>query len=160
MYFNNNSSFLSEQQINIPTTLVLNGFEEKSFRESEIEYLIDQSISFMKANFHKRLSIDDLANEFRYSPSRYTVLFRQKTGLSPMDYFIRIKIQEACHLLVNTDLFVKEVAGKVGYDDQYYFSRIFKKVTGKGPLEYKYHQKKAASLMVQSLMQELKLKSA
>ncbi|HEY2580182.1 MAG TPA: AraC family transcriptional regulator [Mucilaginibacter sp.] len=151
---------MRERQINIPMPVVLNGFEEKSFRESEIEHLVDRSILFMTANVHKRLSVDELASEFCYSPSRYTVLFKQKTGLSPMDYFIKIKIQQACQFLVNSDLFVKEIAGKVGYDDPYYFSRIFKKVAGKGPMEYKYNQKMAASPMVQSLMQELKLKSA
>ncbi|HTM99697.1 MAG TPA: AraC family transcriptional regulator [Pedobacter sp.] len=103
----------------------------------EREDQLDQSITFMKANVHKRLCVDEIAETFRYSPSHYSVLFKQKTGLSPIEYFIRIKIQRASELLTNSNLIVKEIAGEVGYDDPFYFTRIFKKVTGKTPKEYK-----------------------
>ncbi|UKJ09321.1 AraC family transcriptional regulator [Solitalea lacus] len=105
--------------------------------EHKREDQLEKSISFMKANIHKRLTVDELAKEFNYSPSHYATLFKQKEGLSPIDYFIRIKIRYACQLLSNGNLIVKEVAEKIGYDDPYYFSRIFKKVTGKSPQEYK-----------------------
>lgn len=98
---------------------------------------LDQSILFMKANVHKRLCVEEIAETFKYSPSHYSVLFKQKTGLSPIEYFIRLKIQHAGELLTGSDLIVKEIAGKVGYDDPFYFTRIFKKVTGKTPKEYK-----------------------
>ncbi|SMO76867.1 AraC family transcriptional regulator [Solitalea koreensis] len=110
---------------------------QKTIQEPEQEDLLDQSISFMKANVHKRFSVDEIAETFQYSPSHYSVLFKQKTGLSPIDYFIKIKIQHACELLTGSNLIVKEIAVKVGYEDPYYFTRIFKKVTGKTPREYK-----------------------
>jgi AraC-like DNA-binding protein len=111
--------------------------KQKTILETEKEDQLDQSISFMKANVHKRLCVDEIAETFRYSPSHYSVLFKQKTGLSPIEYFIRIKIQRASELLTNSNLIVKEIAGEVGYDDPFYFTRIFKKVTGKTPREYK-----------------------
>ncbi len=111
--------------------------QQKTVQEVEKEDQLDQSISFMKANVHKRLCVDEIAEAFRYSPSHYSVLFKQKTGLSPIEYFIRIKIQRASELLTNSNLIVKEIAGEVGYDDPFYFTRIFKKVTGKTPREYK-----------------------
>ncbi|QIL40516.1 AraC family transcriptional regulator [Pedobacter sp. HDW13] len=103
----------------------------------EREDQLEQSISYMKANLHKRLCVDEIAETFRYSPSHYSVLFKQKTGLSPIEYFIRIKIKHASELLTTSNLIVKEIAGEVGYDDPFYFTRIFKKVTGKTPREYK-----------------------
>lgn len=110
---------------------------QKNLPEVDKYCQLDQSISFMKTNVHKRLCVEEIAENFKYSPSHYSVLFKQKTGLSPIEYFIRLKIQHAVELLIGSDLIVKEIAGKVGYDDPYYFTRIFKKVTGKTPREYK-----------------------
>lgn len=98
---------------------------------------LEQSIAFMKANISKSLTVDEIAKQFHYSPSHYTALFKKKTGLSPIDYFIRMKIHYACQLLTQRELIIKEIADKIGYDDPYYFSRIFKKVTGKSPAQYK-----------------------
>jgi YesN/AraC family two-component response regulator len=111
--------------------------KQKPALEVEREDQLEQSISYMKANLHKRLCVDEIAETFRYSPSHYSVLFKQKTGLSPIEYFIRIKIKHASELLTTSNLIVKEIAGEVGYDDPFYFTRIFKKVTGKTPREYK-----------------------
>lgn len=110
---------------------------QKSAPETDQQCQLRQSISFMKANVHKRLCVDEIAETFKYSPSHYSVLFKQKTGLSPIEYFIRLKMQHASELLTGSNLIVKEIAGKVGYDDPFYFTRIFKKVTGKTPREYK-----------------------
>jgi len=137
MYYSN--GLVNETQISVLTQATLNGFEERVFQDHRID-LIERSISFMQANINKRMSIEEFADEFCYSPSRYSTIFKQKTGLAPMDYFIRIKMELACYFLMHSDLFVKEIAGKIGYDDPYYFSRIFKKVTGKAPMEYKYDQ--------------------
>lgn len=112
---------------------------------------LEQSIVFMKANIHKRLTAEEIAQEFHYSSSHYSVLFKQKTGLSPIDYFIRIKIRYACQLLAHTNLLIKEIANKVGYDDPYYFTRLFKKVTGRSPIEYKeIHQEKNKSKKIKN----------
>ena len=55
-----------------------------------------------------------------------------------MDFYISLKMREACKLLKVTDFYIYEVAQRLGYKDQYYFSRIFKKVVGISPKEYKY----------------------
>ncbi|ANE51409.1 AraC family transcriptional regulator [Flavisolibacter tropicus] len=97
----------------------------------------DQSIEYMKANLEKRLTTQDIANHFKYSSSHYTALFKKKTGLSPIDYFIKMKIHYACQLLTQSDLKIKEVAEKIGYEDPYYFSRLFKLVMNKSPKDYR-----------------------
>lgn len=112
-------------------------FPNKKYTLDQEANPLDQSIAFMKQNIGKRLTADDLANQFEYSSSHYTAIFKQKTGMSPIDYFIRLKIHFACQLLTQTDLKIKEVADRIGYDDPYYFSRLFKQVTGKSPKDYK-----------------------
>ncbi len=99
--------------------------------------VISKNISFMKTHVGEALSLKELADQAGLSVAHYSKLFTQKTGFSPIDHFIQLKIQYACQLLDISQLYVKEVAHKVGYQDPYYFSRIFKKVMQMSPLEYK-----------------------
>jgi YesN/AraC family two-component response regulator len=106
---------------------------------------VEISIQFMKEHLHEPLSLDDLAESARYSASYYSSLFKKKTGYPPIEYFTHLKIQKACQYLDLTDLYINEIAHKLGYEDPYYFSRIFKNVMGNSPSEYRkkekgYHQ--------------------
>ena len=101
------------------------------------ENQIGESIAYMKSNIEKTLSVEELAQLYNYSCSHYSTLFRNKTGLAPIEYFIKLKIHFACQLLNQSSLKINEIAGKVGYTDSLYFSRLFKKVTGKSPKFYR-----------------------
>jgi len=101
----------------------------------------DKVIEYMKNNIAEQLSVQDIASEFSYSASHFQNLFRTRTGISPIDYFIHLKMQRACQLLVLSDLRIKEIAASVGYSDACYFSRIFHKVMGKSPTDYKSRNK-------------------
>lgn len=103
---------------------------------------ITQSVAFMKSKLDKPLKIKELASQQNLSVSRYSELFKQKTGLSPAKYFTEMKIQKSCQYLYFTDLSIKEICGKVGFDDPYYFSRMFKKLMGIAPSKYKSTYKK------------------
>ena len=68
--------------------------------------------------------------------SHFSMIFRNKTGSSPLDYFINLKMQEAIRLLTNQSLKIKEVAYLLGYNDPYYFTRIFTKHIGSSPSSF------------------------
>jgi AraC-like DNA-binding protein len=95
----------------------------------------------MKAHLNGILTIEVLANQACYSISRYSELFKQKTGYSPIQFFIRLKIQKSCEYLYFTNLNIKEICKEVGFDDPYYFSRMFKKQIGVSPSEYRKKKK-------------------
>lgn len=99
--------------------------------------IVESSISFMQKNLDKRLSVLDIATVNKISASYLSNLFRSSTGIAPIDYFIQLKIQRACKLLQNQRIKVKDVAHAVGYDDPYYFSRIFKKLMNISPESYR-----------------------
>jgi len=101
---------------------------------------ISNSITYMKSNLHKTLNINDLAVQANFSVSRYSELFKQKTGYAPIQYFIRLKIQKSCEYLYFSNLNIKEISKEVGFDDPYYFSRMFKKQIGLSPMQYKKAQ--------------------
>jgi AraC-like DNA-binding protein len=96
-----------------------------------------KNIEFMRANVARSLTLQELSRHAGLSPTRYSAIFREQTGSSPVDHHIRLRMQAACHSLDTTALSVKEVAANLGYDDPYYFSRIFQKILGSSPLAYR-----------------------
>lgn len=98
---------------------------------------VEEYINFMKVQIEKRLSLNELAEQANLSPTHYSYLFKKKTGFSPVDYFTRLKIQQACKYLDMTELKVIEIANKLGFQDPYYFSRCFNKVMQQSPSAYR-----------------------
>ena len=109
----------------------------RQIRKIREKDLIEDTIYYMKEFMNEKLSLKTIASEVGLSPSQYSLVFRRKTGRSPMDYLLHLRIQKACQFLDSTDLRIKEIAFKVGYDDPYYFSRVFKKVMGSSPGIYR-----------------------
>jgi AraC-like DNA-binding protein len=102
-----------------------------------IAHDLTKSIEFMRANVARSLTLRELSRHAGLSSSRFSSLFRDQTGSSPVEHHIRLRMQSACHYLDTTALSVKEVAAELGYDDPYYFSRIFQKTLGCSPLAYR-----------------------
>ncbi len=102
----------------------------------------EKSIHFMTANLDKSLTLAEMATSANYSIPHFSAVFKQETGYSPMDYFIRLKIQRACQFLNLTDMPVKLIAGELGFQDPYYFSRLFRKIMGESPLRYRRREQK------------------
>jgi len=98
---------------------------------------IDQSIAYMLEHLNKPLQVAKLAALVNVSASHYFALFKRRTGCAPIDFFIRLRMRQACRLLCGTSLSVKEVAAALGYEDPFYFSRMFKSVVQVAPSEYR-----------------------
>jgi AraC-like DNA-binding protein len=98
---------------------------------------VDVSIDYMQNHLDLPLTLKTLASSVNLSVSHYSSLFRKKTGYSPVVYFNHLKIQHACQYLQFTKLRVNEIAAKIGIDDPYYFSRMFTKIMGLSPAEYR-----------------------
>ena len=98
---------------------------------------ISASISFMKENLGKNFLIKEMASQANYSVSRFSELFRAKTGYAPLQYFLQLKIQKSCQYLYFTKMNIKEICKEIGFEDQYYFSRMFKKQMQLSPIQYR-----------------------
>ena len=97
----------------------------------------DEAIHFMRKNRGKRLNLKEIADYIGFSPSHFSFLFQSKTGYSSMNYFIHLKIQEACHHLDFSYIKINQVSMLVGFEDPFYFSRIFTKTMGSSPSDYR-----------------------
>ena len=96
----------------------------------------------MRANLDKSLSLEELAAECQLSKYHFSAKYKDATGYSPIKHFLHMKIEAACQLLDSTDLRISSVSAAVGYDDPLYFSRLFRKVTGTSPKDYRASHKK------------------
>jgi AraC-like DNA-binding protein len=99
--------------------------------------VIQKSILFMKDNLENKITLDDIAHSVGYSSSHFSNYFTQKTNFPPYDYYNQLKIQKACSYLQFSDLKIKEIAYKLGYFDQFHFSKSFKKEMEMSPKDYR-----------------------
>ena len=81
----------------------------------------------MYKHLHENLKLQDIADELKLSKSYINAAFKKYTGRAPVDFFINLKMQEACKLLKSTNLYIVDIGQRLGYNDPYYFSRIFKR---------------------------------
>lgn len=98
---------------------------------------IERVHSLMQARIHEQLDLDTLAETVNLSKYHFVKKYKEITGTTPINHFIQLKIERACHLLDTTNNHVNEIAFAVGYEDAYYFSRIFKKLMGVSPSQYR-----------------------
>ncbi|GGD84876.1 AraC family transcriptional regulator [Paenibacillus nasutitermitis] len=98
---------------------------------------IEQAIQFMQEQLESNLTLEKLAAHTRISRQHLNHLFKQSTGFAPIDYYLRMKIQRAGQLLDLTDRSMKDISLSLGFQDPYYFSRLFKKMIGLSPTEYR-----------------------
>lgn len=99
--------------------------------------IVEQAIHYMRENIENRITMDEVLRYVGYSQSHFSTVFKKKTGMSPLSYFNRLKVEHACKLLKNTDLKVNQICYKVGIEDSLYFSRLFSKVMGMSPSEFR-----------------------
>ena len=103
---------------------------------TQSNYVID-AIKYIQFNYSSDISVDDIAAAVGISRSHLYRVFISNLDQSPIDYLTEYRINEACNLLKNTNLSISQVAVSVGFFDQFYFSRVFKKIKKMPPSKYK-----------------------
>lgn len=101
---------------------------------------LEQLRALMQEHIHSQLDLARLAAEANVSKYHFAKKFKALTGSAPIQYFINMKMQRACYLLDSSRQSIKEVAASLGYDDVYYFSRLFKKTIGLSPSQYRQNR--------------------
>lgn len=99
--------------------------------------IVDNVIRFIKNHYKEDINLNVLANEFFLSPAYLSRKFSQTTGVSIMSYLEEYRINIATEILKGSELSISEIADQVGYDDANYFTKIFKKVKGITPKEFR-----------------------
>ena len=93
--------------------------------------------NFIHQHFTDQLSLSSVAKAAGISPGHLSEKFRQITGINFVDYVGRIRVERACARLANGDRRISEIAFDVGFQSLSQFNRVFKKIRGKSPTEYR-----------------------
>ncbi|ANZ99061.1 AraC family transcriptional regulator [Carnobacterium divergens] len=105
-----------------------------SYEEQEKQTIVSNIIHYLEKHHTEDVSLSSLSQTLYISPTYISRVFKEETGESPINYLIKLRLTRAKELLENQeDITVKEAANLVGYNDAYYFSKLFKKYYGKPP---------------------------
>lgn len=116
----------------------INRLHHQALRPSENDFSIDRLIIEMNLTYGQDWDVSAMANFCKLSNSYFAHTFKQRMGVSPMQFLNNLRIEKAKDFLTTNTMSVAAVAQSVGYDDPLYFSRVFKKLTGIPP--HKFYQ--------------------
>lgn len=108
-----------------------------SERHAQMNSLILEAITYIKLNYKQNITLDDVAKEINMSYHYFSKFFKESTGKKFSDYVMDIRMEEAKRLLADPENSIKDICYAIGYNDPNYFSKIFRKVTGKAPTEFR-----------------------
>lgn len=113
------------------------GGTRRTEQESGAEELVRRIKFLMEERIELWLSAEDIERSVGLPSSKYGPVFHEYTGLSPHQYFLQLKINRAKLLLADSGSSVKETSQELGFESEFYFSRLFKKKTGLSPSQWK-----------------------
>ena len=100
-------------------------------------HLVSEILDYIHAHVDASISVADLERRFNVSARHLGRLMRRHVGQSPKQYILSVKLAEAKRLLSTTEAGVAAIAGRLGFSDPYYFSRLFHERTGMSPSAFR-----------------------
>lgn len=113
------------------------GLMEEANEGTSSTSCVAKATRFIEQNYYIDIDVQTLCEYVNYSRSYLSRIFRQETGLTIPEYTNKIRMENAMELLRDTQLPLRELATSVGINDTFYFSKLFKKYTGKTPRAYR-----------------------
>jgi AraC-like DNA-binding protein len=102
-----------------------------------IHFDLDAVHALMQEKLHGRLALEELAEKVNLSKYHFSSKYKALTGQSPIQHFLHLKMEHACYLLDISGNSIKAISRDLGYEDNYYFSRLFKQIIGVSPQQYR-----------------------
>lgn len=129
----------SLEELDVVMTEVLHHFIDYTFDFSEIKHsdAIYRIMEYVKLNYSEKITLEEIASYVHLSPSHISCMFRKETGQTISTYVSHVRIEKSKTLLRQPGVPIAEIAGLCGFEDQSYFTRVFKKQTGISPKQYR-----------------------
>ena len=138
-YLREIDSFVTVEDIVLWLHMVTRRFTEHVFEFSGSKHMdiIYKAIDYIKRNYAKKLSLQQIADHLYISQQYFCRIFKEETGQTPGGYITFVRIEESKKLLRNSAINIVDIPEQVGFDSQSYFTKIFKKETGSTPGHYR-----------------------
>lgn len=128
------------QFVNLSIEYMLNAlenFESNINSYTKQDELTSRFLNYLELNVSSKIGIHELTENLKVSQATLYSAIKEKYDMTPMQYVFDFKVNIAADLLITTNYKIAKIASKVGFDDQYHFSKKFKKLTGESPSEYR-----------------------
>lgn len=109
----------------------------KNYRLDNSNHIIKKAIDYIEKNYHKEISLKFLSEYLNLSKHYVCYLFKKETGDNISLYVNKLRIEKAKHLVLESDCKIKEIYDRLGFSDQQYFCKTFKRITGMTVIQYR-----------------------
>lgn len=113
-------------------------FKRAQYKVEIKDKRIEKAVFYIRKHIYEAIDLDMLAQNSCLSKDHFIRLFKKETGTPPLKYINQKKIEKAQLILVTETLTIKELAYRLAFEDYSYFNRLFKKITGLTPQQYRY----------------------
>lgn len=111
-----------------------------SLEKRNTGFIVKKILDYIHENYHQSLSQSIIAKNLNVTESYLSKLFKSETGMNYQDYILQYRMEKAKEYIRTTNLKIYEIAQLVGYEDVKYFHVVFKRYTGKTPVEFREEQ--------------------
>jgi two-component system response regulator YesN len=138
-YLSEINGFKSVEELTFWLSKIMTRFTDCVFNLADVKHVdvIYRAINFVKQNYMKKITLEEVANHVYLSPSYFSKIFKEEMKYNFNSYLNHIRIEMSKKLLMDDSIDLVDVSNLVGYEDQSYFSKVFKKMTGVSPGKYR-----------------------
>jgi two-component system response regulator YesN len=105
---------------------------------SHIKIMMEKAVDYIEQNFKEAITLEKTAEYVNLTPFYFSKIFKERMGVTFIDYLTELRINYAKEEMKSPEKSLKEICFDAGYKDPNYFSRVFKKITGDTPTEYRH----------------------
>lgn len=138
-YFHEIEQFDSLEELSVWLTGIMHRFINYSFDFTQVKHsdVVYKVMEYVKKNFSKKISLEDVAKHVYLSRSYLSSIFKEETGQSLFSYINQVRVEKSKLYLLDNNVSLVDVAALCGFEDQSYFTKVFKKETGLSPKKYR-----------------------
>lgn len=138
-YLQKIESFQSIDELSVWLTGIMHRFIDYTFDFSRIKHIdaVYKTMEYVRANYDKKLSLDEIAKNAFLGKAYLSSIFKEEIGESLTNYINRVRIEKSRVLLLDKEISLIDIANLCGFEDQSYFTRVFKKIVGISPKKYR-----------------------